>query len=250
MRNKPTFAIVMVLLIVARCLLNYNMQLTLIVGLINLFSLLTVVVSITEQFKMEFINKMKSYSMLEDIKMREQKKILRTAGCAVYIPLIVLFIIYLIFFVSDLGNDIISILALGLSLSDIYIIKSNLFTTNINMNNMLGTLEIYIKIHKNSYVVYVVLNSKIEEPFYDKIAEYLHRANYGMRNGNFEMDYTDGEIRYKTFVGFEGIKLSAKIVERSILVPIFMFEKYGINLYRIILDDDDPKQLIENVEEE
>lgn len=128
--------------------------------------------------------------------------------------------------------------------------KSNLFTTNINMNNMLGTLEIYIKIHKNSYVVYVVLNSKIEEPFYDKIAEYLHRANYGMRNGNFEMDYTDGEIRYKTFVGFEGIKLSAKIVERSILVPIFMFEKYGINLYRIILDDDDPKQLIENVEEE
>lgn len=124
MRNKPTFAIVMVLLIVARCLLNYNMQLTLIVGLINLFSLLTVVVSITEQFKMEFINKMKSYSMLEDIKMREQKKILRTAGCAVYIPLIVLFIIYLIFFVSDLGNDIISILALGLSLSDIYIIKS------------------------------------------------------------------------------------------------------------------------------
>ena len=28
------------------------------------------------------------------------------------------------------------------------------------------------------------------------IAEYLTRANYGMVMGNFEMDYSDGEIRY------------------------------------------------------
>lgn len=32
------------------------------------------------------------------------------------------------------------------------------------------------------------------------LSELLTRANYGLANGNFEMDFQDGEIRYKTYV--------------------------------------------------
>src|SRR3569832_1222181 len=44
----------------------------------------------------------------------------------------------------------------------------------------------------------------------DAMAEFLTRANYGLVVGNFEMDYDDGEIRYKTSLDVEGAELSPK----------------------------------------
>ncbi|HST05674.1 MAG TPA: YbjN domain-containing protein [Chloroflexia bacterium] len=38
------------------------------------------------------------------------------------------------------------------------------------------------------------------------LADFLTRANYGLYVGNFEMDYNDGEIRYKTSLDVEGNK--------------------------------------------
>lgn len=36
------------------------------------------------------------------------------------------------------------------------------------------------------------------------LADFLTRANYGLYIGNFEMDFNDGEIRYKTSLDVEG----------------------------------------------
>ena len=41
------------------------------------------------------------------------------------------------------------------------------------------------------------------------IGEFLHRANKGLHVGNFELDYNDGEIRFKTSVDVEGTELPA-----------------------------------------
>ncbi|MGK7894318.1 MAG: YbjN domain-containing protein, partial [Xenococcus sp. (in: cyanobacteria)] len=40
------------------------------------------------------------------------------------------------------------------------------------------------------------------------IAEFITRANSGMIIGNFELDFNDGEIRYKTSIDIEGDRLS------------------------------------------
>lgn len=129
-----------------------------------------------------------------------------------------------------------------------FIEDKNAFTANINMNNIVGVLRIYIFVKDTEYRVYAVLNSIVEEKAYSKVAEYLHRANYGLFNGNFEFDYRDGEVRYKTYVNFEKTTLSASIIEDSIFMPIFMFEKYGENLFRAMLGDANPEQLINDIE--
>ena len=36
------------------------------------------------------------------------------------------------------------------------------------------------------------------------VAELLTRANFGMIIGNFEMDFSDGELRFKTSLDVEG----------------------------------------------
>lgn len=126
----------------------------------------------------------------------------------------------------------------------------NVFITNINMDGIIGLLRIYIFVKDTDYCVYAVLNNNAEKTAYARVAEYLHRANYGARDGNFEFDYRDGEIRYKTYVNFEGITLSSEIVEDSIFVTIFMFEKYGKNLFRAMLENEDIESLVQDAEKE
>ena len=41
------------------------------------------------------------------------------------------------------------------------------------------------------------------------VAELLARINYGLNIGNFELDMTDGEIRYKTSIDVEGGELTS-----------------------------------------
>ena len=125
-----------------------------------------------------------------------------------------------------------------------------IFTAGVNMNNALGNLRICIIVRQDYYTVYAIFNNHAEKKYYSQVAEYLHRANYGMKNGNFEFDFEDGEVRFKTYVNFEGIQLSDDIIEESILVPVFMFDTYGKNLLRIMLGDDNPKKLIEEAEKE
>lgn len=124
------------------------------------------------------------------------------------------------------------------------------FITGVNMNNALGNVRLIIIVRPQFYTVYASIDNSVEEKYYAQVSEYLHRANYGMQNGNFEFDYSDGSIRYKTFVNFEGSELSEDVITDSILVPIFMFDKYGKNLLRIMLGDSNPKQLIAELEEE
>lgn len=118
------------------------------------------------------------------------------------------------------------------------------FQTGVNMNGPLGSLTIHIYVNETNYVVYATLCNHVEPCYCAQVAEYLHRANYGLLNGNFEMDYRDGEIRYKTFVNFEEDTISAKAMRASIVMPVLMFEKYGKNLLKLMLDVGDPQMLI------
>ncbi len=126
--------------------------------------------------------------------------------------------------------------------------QDKIFTTGINMGNILGNIRMVIYINENDYNVYIILNSKAEKKYYSNISEFLHRANYGLRDGNFEMDYRDGEIRYKSFVNFKNIEISEDVVDESIMVGVAMIERYGKGILRIMLGEDNIEECIKNCE--
>lgn len=105
-----------------------------------------------------------------------------------------------------------------------------LFKFGIDMNGIVGTLRMYINISEKDYIVIGVLNNKVEKEYYAAVSEYLHRANFGLKNGNFEMDYDDGEIRYKTYVNFVESEISEDVIKDSIFMVVAMFDKYGQGL--------------------
>ena len=125
MKNKfQTIAIITLILIVLRCMVEANPQCTLIVSGINVAALLFVVYLITEQIQAGTIDKIKEFHIPEQIEKREITGIKRKIGLCVYLPFAVLSVGYLVFLSSGLGNDIISIIALGLSLCDNHLVSS------------------------------------------------------------------------------------------------------------------------------
>jgi hypothetical protein len=59
-----------------------------------------------------------------------------------------------------------------------------------------------------------------------EMASFLTRANYGLAVGNFELDFADGEIRYKTSLNVEGGRVSPTLVRRLARVNGVAMERY------------------------
>ena len=58
------------------------------------------------------------------------------------------------------------------------------------------------------------------------MAEFITRANYGMMIGNFEMDFSDGEVRYKTSVDVEDTELNAALMKPLIYANVSTMDRY------------------------
>lgn len=122
------------------------------------------------------------------------------------------------------------------------------FKTIVSMGNSLGDLKIYILLKKDSYITYAILNNKASQKSFADVSEFINRANYGLLNGNFELDYSDGEVRYKSFVDFTKASISKEIIFNSIAIPIFMIDQYGEDLLKVMLGEETPEEGIKNAE--
>ncbi|MBB4638538.1 YbjN domain-containing protein [Longimicrobium terrae] len=80
------------------------------------------------------------------------------------------------------------------------------------------------------------------------MAEALTRANYGLPLGNFEMDYSDGEVRFKTSVDVEGGRLVPLMVRNMLGASLAVCDRYYPAFMRVMHAGDEPADAIERVE--
>ena len=124
-----------------------------------------------------------------------------------------------------------------------------LIRTGVSLKSKLQSVKMYITFNDNGYTVIAVPAMKADEASRVNVMEYLTRANYGLRNGNFEMDVNDGEVRYKIYTNAKGRgKIGEAIIEDSIMIPPLMFDKYGNGMAAIMFGFSDPKTEIEKAE--
>ena len=82
----------------------------------------------------------------------------------------------------------------------------------------------------------IAMNATKEKEILAKVAEYITRANYGIVNGNFELDYSTGQVRYKVYTYCKGLKtIPEEMVEKSILTPARALEFYGNGLVAMMM---------------
>ncbi len=84
------------------------------------------------------------------------------------------------------------------------------------------------------FAFYVLIPIQVREDLRLVIAEYLTRVNYGLRVGNFEMDFEDGELRYRSVISFKDERLTQNWIRNAILPAISTVDRYAPGFARII----------------
>ena len=106
-----------------------------------------------------------------------------------------------------------------------------------------------VKEEQERLMFYSTLPTKAPEEKRFAIAEYITRANYGLLIGNFEMDFADGEIRFKTSVDMEDGALTHKFIQNLVYMNVLMMDKYLPGVMSVIYSDTSPANAIAQVEE-
>jgi hypothetical protein len=125
--------------------------------------------------------------------------------------------------------------------------EDGVFNFNLNVKGKLKKVSYRIRIRKDDYVVYTYCPMNADD-CKAEMAEFITRANYGLLNGNFEMDFRDGEIRYKTFVNCDETDPGTQTIKDSIYIPAAMFNRYGEGIVSVLFGIKDPEQAVKDCE--
>lgn len=90
---------------------------------------------------------------------------------------------------------------------------------------------------------------KVPEEKRQEMAEYITRANYGLKIGNFELDFRDGEVRYKTGIRIREDELTHHILKNLIYPNLAMMDKYLPGMMKVIYGEIPPEEAILEIEE-
>ncbi len=129
--------------------------------------------------------------------------------------------------------------------------EEGLFITGVSIDGPIQDLQMFIHVKDTEFMIYGFSpihadckNAKMMA----KLAEFITRANYGLKNGNFEMDYDDGEIRYKCYIDCDGVLPSKMVVVDGIHVCSAMFKRYAPGITGIIFADKSAAEAVEECE--
>ncbi|MCL4872186.1 MAG: YbjN domain-containing protein [Anaerolineae bacterium] len=96
---------------------------------------------------------------------------------------------------------------------------------------------------------YVMCPVKAPESAFASTIEFITRANYGLRIGNFEFDYSDGEIRYKSSLDFEKIELTPQMIKNMIYPAVSTMDRYLPGLMGVMYGGKSAEEAIAEIEQ-
>ena len=96
-----------------------------------------------------------------------------------------------------------------------------------DLSGVWGRWKFYAQVapEHDAVLFYSICPLRVPEELRLEAAHFLTRANYGLAAGNFELDFADGEIRFKTVLHLDG-ELSAAAVKRAVRANGIAMETY------------------------
>jgi hypothetical protein len=91
---------------------------------------------------------------------------------------------------------------------------------------------------RQQFIFYSVCQTNTPAPKRAAMAEFLTRANYGLIIGNFEMDFSDGEVRYKTSIDVENDRLTTPLVKSLVYANVSVMDRYLPGIMALMYNDD------------
>lgn len=113
-----------------------------------------------------------------------------------------------------------------------------------------GQWNCYAKAREDQeqFVFYSICPIKVPKAKRRRLGEFIARANYGMIIGNFELDFTDGEIRYKTSIDVKADFLSFELIKRLVYANVTMMDEYLPGIKLVLESGMSPEDAIAKIE--
>ncbi|MDO4568135.1 MAG: YbjN domain-containing protein [Clostridia bacterium] len=109
-------------------------------------------------------------------------------------------------------------------------------------------VTILIRARDNTFTVNTYFPINVNEAKRDEMSEFICRANYGLVVGCFEMDYSDGEIRYRATGCFKNSDPDLESVEMIVDMGFLMFNRYTPGIMAVLYGGKDPKSAVDMCE--
>jgi hypothetical protein len=101
---------------------------------------------------------------------------------------------------------------------------------------------------KNLFIFYSVCPINVPLEKRPSISELLTRANYGLPLGSFEMDYSDGEVRYRTSIDVADASLTPPLIKNLVYTNVGTFDRYLPGMMAVIYANGSPEDVIRQIE--
>jgi hypothetical protein len=105
-----------------------------------------------------------------------------------------------------------------------------------------------IKAELEQFLFYIVPNITLLEHMLPAAAEYVCRANAGLRIGNFELDVRDGQVCFKSSINFKGVQLSEQLIDNVIQPALTAFDEFFPGLADVIAGIETPASAMAKAE--
>ena len=116
-----------------------------------------------------------------------------------------------------------------------------------------GHVEVFFHAYHDMLILHLIVPLKAGEEERAKVGEFLHRANYGLKVGNFDFDFNDGEISYRVaiYCGSDEFEPPRhEQIEAALTIGLMMVDKYGDGLVKVMFGLAEPVDAIAAAEEE
>ena len=132
--------------------------------------------------------------------------------------------------------------------------KQGVFRTTVPGEGETRFLGCLIEVGDNHFRTYIVSPIGADPKDGAKMAamaEFICRANYGLYNGGFEMDFNDGEIRYKSYADCSGgLTPPEEVIGNSITVGINMCNVFLPGMKDVLFNGVSPKEAVDKIRTE
>ena len=125
---------------------------------------------------------------------------------------------------------------------------TGVFTLRMKLRCRMQSAQMIVLVREDHYSTLTMLPLTADADHRLAMAEYLTRVNWGMRNGNFELNMDDGEIRYKTYVhvGKETPDMGA--ARLATLLPFLRIDRFGDGIIDVLFGFKTPREAFEAIQ--
>jgi hypothetical protein len=113
-----------------------------------------------------------------------------------------------------------------------------------------GKWTCYAQVHEEQQIFFFYSVCPIDTPEEKRLlmAELLTRANYGLKVGYFDMNFADGEVRFKTSIDVGEENLSNTILRNLVYNNLWIMDHYLPGILSLIYSDITPMEVIQKME--